>query len=409
MSDTLGPDSRQPLRVVHLIGRLSPGGGVQVVVRRLAAAVDPSQVDLHVVTMRPDWDDLSDVPATMHHVGFGGSRYRLRDRLWIMWAMARWVRRLRPDVVQLHSGMAWLGGFARLATPRTPFVLEVHDAPGSGRHGVWTDRVEGWCVRWLGMTAACHSSQVADEVVRATGSHQRVRRFPLGVDTETFVPAPADRRSEWRRRYGIDSDVTLAVCVGRPARVKRFDLAIDTVLSARSAGVDLQLVVLGGAAHDETLRTKVEALSAGAVVHMWDRRFESDADLAEAIASCDILCSTSEYEGFGLTLIEGMACGLPVVAMAVGGVTDIVVDGVTGYLVPAGDTKEFAERLRQLAESQELRSELGAASRLRAEQQLSVAAMAAAFTDLYRELSTTRGPRPPKRRRRAVTQLSARQ
>lgn len=380
-----------------------------MVVRRLAASIDPSQVDLHVVTMRPPWDDLSSVPATIHHVGFAGSRYRLSDRISIMWKMARWVRRLRPDVVQVHSGMAWLGGLSRVIAPRTPFVLEVHDAPGSGRHGAWTDRVEGWCIRWFGMTAVCHSSQVADDTAAATGvDRQLIHRFPLGIDTDRFSPVAPDERLAWRARNGLDPIATIAIAVGRPAPSKRFDLAVDTVLAARGAGADLELVITGGSRGDEALTSKVEDLDASDVIHLWGARFESEEDLVRAIASCDILCSTSEYEGFGLTLVEGMACGLPVVATAVGGVTDIVVDGVTGYLVDPGDIDPFTERLQHLADSAELRSKMGAAARERAESRFSLDLMAASFTGLYRELAATRHRGRPTRTPDEATPPTAR-
>ncbi len=374
-----------PVRVVHLIGRLSRTGGVQVVVRRLAASVDPNRIDLHIVTMRPAWDDVSDVPARVHHLGFGGSRYRLRDRVSIMWNMTQAVRRLRPDVVQIHSGMAWLGLLARLSSPTTPFVLEVHDAPGSGRHGAWTDRFEGWCIRWLPMTAICHSSQVATAVASYGAPARKISQFPLAADTESFRPRPHRVRNAWRADNGFDPDTPIAVAVGRPANSKRIDLLVDAFAQVLINGADLRLLLVG-CGDSPQIHQQVDHLGLSDVVLLSSQL--SDAEMPIAIASCDILCSTSEYEGFGLTIIEGMASGLPVVAMAVGGVRDLVSNDETGFLVPSGNTTIFTDRLRKLADSPSLRSRLGAASRLRAVERYGIETMAESFTEVYNNLGS---------------------
>ena len=374
-----------PLVVVHVMGRLSRGGGVQVVVRRLADLVDPAAVDLHIVTTRPPWDDLSAVPVTLHPLGFDGSHPRAWHRIVLMWKVARAVRRLRADVVQLHSGVAWLGLLARLASPLTPFVLEVHDAPGSGRHDASTDRFEGFCIRRLGMRPVCHSTQVSLALQQLSRISERsIRQFPLGIDTTRFLPTDDKVRSAFRERHELDPQTLIAVAIGRPARSKRFDLAIDAVADARDRGAELDLVVIG-IGKDASLLEHSERRGARDRVHLLSAVHGDD--LAQAISSCDILLSTSEYEGFGLTIVEGMSCGLPVVAMAVGGVTDLVIEGTTGYLVPEGDVDGFAQRLVDLCASVELRRSMGRAGRQRAVEVFDARETAASFTNLYEELA----------------------
>jgi glycosyltransferase involved in cell wall biosynthesis len=374
----------RPLVVAHLLGRLSSGGGVQVVVRRLAGHADPGSLDLHVVTMRPPWDDVSDLPVTLHPLGFAGSRLRAVDRVRIMWGAAREVRRIRPQVVQLHSGMAWMGLLARAVALRTPFVLEVHDAPGSGRHGRWTDRFEGFCIRRLGMTAVCHSRQVADALQdRSNVPARRIRRFPLGVETDRFRPRGDEERTAFRACHGLPGEGLLAVSVGRPVPSKRFDLAVEAVARARARGAEVSLLLIGSSG-DSALEEQVRTQGVSDHVHLWGG--VPDDVLQAAVGSADVLVSTSEYEGFGLTLIEGMACGLPVVATAVGGVTDVVVDGVTGFLVPPGDAGAVAARLCELANSPALRARMGEAALQRARSRFPADRGAREFTGVYREL-----------------------
>ena len=147
----------------------------------------------------------------------------------------------------------------------------------------------------------------------------------------------------------------LAVGVGRFVPSKRF----STLVAAATTVSDLGVVLVGAGPLDESLR---EAARAHAVEdRVWLTGPLFDDDLADALGAADILCSPSEYEGFGLTLIEGMACGLPVVAHAVGGVTDIVEDGVTGRLLETSDPAVWASALGALAAQRDERLRLGAA------------------------------------------------
>lgn len=373
------------LVVLHLMGRLSPGGGVQVVVRRLADHTDASAVDLHVGTIRPPWDDLSDVPVTLHTLDFDGSRMTPWDRVTLMARAARLARRIRPDVIHLHSGTSWLGLLARLTRRNCAFVIEVHDAPGSGRQSDASDRFEAWCARGLGMHMACHSVQVQEALnERSRVDLAAISRFPLGIDTDTFIPAESDTRAELRSRHGLDPDDVAAIAIGRAARSKRFDLAVEALCRAAEEYESARLVLVGPGAHAD-LEEVVETRAASARVQLLEARF--GADLAGTIAACDVLLSTSEYEGFGLTIVEGMACGLPVVATAVGGVTDLVEDGVTGFLVPPGDVGALAERLEQLCASPELRARMGAAGRKRAVTLFDARRTASSFESLYGKLA----------------------
>lgn len=377
----------EPLTVVQVVWRLSPGGGVQVVLRGLIQQLDPSSVDSHVISVRPafDRDQLEEVPARIHPVGFRRTTIGTFDRARLCLAVARTVRRIRPDLVQLHSGTAWLGIIARLQAPRTAFLLEVHDAPGSGRHGGLNDRFEGWCMRWLGMTPVCHSVQVAEALANHSRvDAKRIRRFPLGIDTDRFGPVEPQTKRAWRERHGLDPASLLVVAVGRPAPSKRFAMAIEAVAHGRSLGANLQLLIIGVGASPE-LRAVAEECQIDEHVALWDALYGDE--LAAAIAAGDVLSSTSVYEGFGLTLAEGMACGLPVVAMHVGGVGDLVAHEDTGFLVPSGDIEAHGARLALLAGDPQLADRMGSAGRERAVQMFGVAAVAEHFRELYVDLT----------------------
>lgn len=456
---TTQPAPTQPVKVLHLLGRLSRGGGVQVVVRRLDAHIDCDVVSLHVLTARPriDADGLDELNATIHPLGYAGSKYGPLDRLRLARGVARTMRTVRPDVVQVHSGMAWLGYVVPLVSRRAHIVLEVHDAPGSGRHGRATDLVEGRWARMIKATIVCHSTSVRDEVLkRWPVSSERVEMFPLSIDEKVYYPEPAARAAA-RAEFGIADHEFVMCVIGRLAPSKRFDRAIELAgrlqpksLDPSQAGVvadspvdgepsatvaanystegepvkrqpqvPCRLLIVGDGPERERLHELAAASPAAERIHFLGPRFL--ADVRHALAGSDVLLSTSEYEGFGLTLVEAMACGVPVVAMAVGGVTDIVEDGVTGFLVPDGDLEAMLNAITRLTGNPtnktgtppppptkpaeptnktgapppptkpaepNLAESMSAAGIARVAERFTGAAMAQAFTNVYQRLAT---------------------
>jgi glycosyltransferase involved in cell wall biosynthesis len=110
------------------------------------------------------------------------------------------------------------------------------------------------------------------------------------------------------------------------------------------------------------------------------------SDIPALLQGADLFLLASISEGISLTLLEAMAAGLPIVATAVGGNREVVVDGETGFLVPRRDPVAFAEAVCRLLSSQELRAQMGAAARRRAESHFDVRRMASRYQELYLRL-----------------------
>lgn len=132
---------------------------------------------------------------------------------------------------------------------------------------------------------------------------------------------------------------------------KRIDLMIEVWAKLAKDFPDWQVKVLGDGMLKEELEQKVERLG------VKDSFFMPGGvkDVTSELENSDILCLTSEYEGFGIVLIEAMLKSIPVMAFEYVGVHDIIENGVDGYVVPFGDVDEYAERLRELMTSEEQR------------------------------------------------------
>jgi alpha-maltose-1-phosphate synthase len=162
---------------------------------------------------------------------------------------------------------------------------------------------------------------------------------PLGVDLAMFGPRARDGTGPFR-----------VVFVGRLSRLKGVPLLLDAIRTA--AIPDGQLVLVGDSSHAEPawLRDPL-------VRHVSPL---SRQGVAALLASADAFVMPTLADSFGLVLLEAMACGLPVIASAHSAAPDVVEDGRTGFVVPAGDSSAIAERLVELAADAELRARMGA-------------------------------------------------
>ncbi len=170
----------------------------------------------------------------------------------------------------------------------------------------------------------------------------RVAVVPCGVDTELFTPGAADAA---RAALGL-AEGPLVLYVGRLAPIKGLETLLDAVaLLERRDG------------HEVELRRRIETLGIGGLVgFVGAQRQEA---LRTHYVAADVTVLPSHYESFGMVALEAMACGSPVVASRVGGLTTTVRDGVTGFLVPEGDVTALAGRLEALLADADLRWRLG--------------------------------------------------
>jgi glycosyltransferase involved in cell wall biosynthesis len=207
----------------------------------------------------------------------------------------------------------------------------------------------------------------------------RIRVVPLGVDLELFAPAGPR----------VPGRVVAVASADHP--LKGVDLLLDAVAKLRvDRHVELQLVSTlepGG-----PTERRIAALGLGDCVHV--RSGLTDAELAALLASAEVMCVPSRYEGFSLPTVEALACATPVVASRAGALPEVVgPDGGCGLLVPPGDVEALAAALARVLGSTAERDRLGAAGRARAAARFSWTAVARATEAAYRD-AIAAGGRP---------------
>jgi glycosyltransferase involved in cell wall biosynthesis len=170
----------------------------------------------------------------------------------------------------------------------------------------------------------------------------------------------------------------LLVSVGRLKYPKDFPTLLDA--AARLAGRRFTLEVVGDGPERPELESRHAELALDGRVRLGGER----GDVPELLARADVVVLSSRSEGLPVSVIEAMAAGLPVVASSVGGLPELVADGETGILVPAGDAVALADALARLLDDPELRRSYGAAARRRALERFDLARFRGAHLDVYR-------------------------
>jgi len=231
----------------------------------------------------------------------------------------------------------------------------------------------------------------------------RISMVPCGVDLATFSPAP---RNLARRQLGVRADEFVVLQLGRLVPRKGIDNVIRAV-ALLDREIPVRLLVVGGesATPDEVATPEIGRLRAIArecgvadrVTFVGHRQRD---ELRACYAACDVFVTTPWYEPFGITPLEAMACGRPVIGSAVGGIQYSVVHDVTGFLVPPHDPPALAQRLLQLHDNPELARALGRAGVRRVRSMFTWERVARELADVYETM------RLPVRQARGARRLS---
>jgi glycosyltransferase involved in cell wall biosynthesis len=279
----------------------------------------------------------------------------------------RW-RAAPPDVVHASSAYAGAAAVEAAASVGVPVVY------GLGESSVTADQAT--------VFQAAHHVVVPYDgqrrgLVRAGVPRAHVSVVPYGLDVDHFTPDGA--RTETRAAHRI-------VTMGALEPGSGFGTSIAALVALR----DTELVVVGGPAHGKhahELRTYARSL--GVADRLVLAGPVPDAELPALLRSADLVVCSPWTASFGIGAVEAMACGVAVVANAVGGLADTVVHGVTGIQVPPRRPRELATAVRGVLNRRVIREQLGAAGRDRAETRYSWSFVAAQAAHTYQRVLRT--------------------
>lgn len=305
-------------------------------------------------------------------------------------ALSREIRARRPVIV--HTHLAKAGTLARLAAHRSRVPLIIHTFHGHVFEGYFSPSVarafvaiERGLARWTDAFIAI-SPRIRDQILAlGVGRPSQWHVVPLGLELDPIIRATVTR-AEARRQLALDPDRPLVGVVGRLVPIKDHSTFLRAAADVLRTRPDVTFVIAG----DGELRASVESEARrllGDRVHFlgWVQ------DLATLYAALDLVVLTSRNEGTPVALVEAGAAGKAVVATSVGGVPDVVRDGKTGLLAPAGDPRAVAVQIAALLDDSSRAAAMGRAGREWVRDRYSVQRLVADTASLYRELLAQKG------------------
>jgi len=313
---------------------------------------------------------------------------------------------INADIVHCHTWYTHLGGIMAKLNYGIPLVITVHSLEPLRP---WKREQLGGGYDfslWLEKTAL----EMADAVIAVSEDtrhdlhnffkipDERVSVIHNGIDLNEYKP---QENPETLRSLGVDPERPYILFVGRITRQKGI---VHLVRAIQYFNPGFQVVLCAGAPDTPEIAVEMQQAVAAAREHhsdiIWIEKMVSRSEAKALYSGASVFVCPSIYEPFGIINLEAMACGTPVVASAVGGIKEVVVEGETGFMVPLEQMKEspfeatepekfardLAARVNQLMADPELAAKMGAAGRKRVEEFFGWKAIAQKTERLYRQL-----------------------
>ena len=359
------------MRVLHVIARMNVGGTATYIANLIHGLEKLGVSNLLIMGNVPKGEVEDSVISTLKYqrieplsreLSFAKDRKARKE-------IERVIESFKPDLIHTHTFKA--GFLVRLRRRDIPVIHSFH-----GHHlydpefGFFKRNILNIIERLLAPRATRFitiGKKVRDELlaVKIGGAKQYLSIAP-GIAALELVDELGVRK-----RFGFSQDETLVLWLGRFTQVKRPDKVIEIARLLPK----IRFIMAGGG---ELLdRVKASAPSNVSFVGYQDKN--------EMWSIADIALSTSDSEGMPLSLIEAQMAGVPVVSTNVGSVSEILEDGITGYLA-GKDVKELASKIEMVIEDLESGAKLGKAAKLRAEREFSSSVMADAHLGLYKDV-----------------------
>jgi glycosyltransferase involved in cell wall biosynthesis len=295
--------------------------------------------------------------------------------------IAKLAERHRATIIHCHQYSPFVyGRIATLCHPHLKLVFTEHGRLSDGPPSL-KRRMINPLLGWLPGSLYSVSSALRDSMIAEGFPTRRIAVIHNGVDPGA-PPTTADRRTA-RRDLWIPEGTLVVGTVARLDRVKNLETLIDAFAGMRAVFPRSALVIIG----DGEERSRLEAFARNSGVREAIRFYGNRADVRRLMPGFDVYVNSSISEGVSLTILEAMATGLPVVATAVGGTPEIVIDGITGVLVPARQPATLTAALVELCTSPDLRRVLGSAARQSVEAAFGIDRMVEQYAGVYEQLA----------------------
>lgn len=298
------------------------------------------------------------------------------------WKLLKIIKRIKPDIVHTRN-WGTIDGILAAALARVKVL--VHGEHGRDYDDTMGQNLKRNIVRRMLSPFVNQYITVSDDLrswlsdtVGING--QKVSTIINGVDTIKF--SPTKNKPAWKKKMGVTENVIVIGSVGRLDIIKNYPLLISIMadLKNRGVGVEFECIIIGDGSQRSQLEKLIKKIKAPVKI------LGSKEHPADYLKAFDIFILPSFNEGISNTILEAMACGLPVIASNVGGNPELIESEISGYLVESGNEPAFSEAVKNLLTNEDLRKKMGKNARIRAMRIFSLHKMVNKYEYTYRSL-----------------------
>ncbi len=376
------PEDANRLRILHVISYMGRGGA-EIGILKLVAGLGEGFEHRVCTTRGFDADFVRSSFSEEKMYVAGSPELKLQFPLF---RLARIMRQYRPHIVHTRNWGA-IEAVAAAKLAGVPVVIH-------SEHGYELDMFAGLPLRRrlfrrsaYAMTDAIFAvtRELRDFHARQAWIHpERMGVIYNGVDTRRFALC-RETRLAVREELGLPEQSFVVGSVGRLVPIKGHQTLLKAAALLSGSGIDLRVLLVGSGPERERLQNRATGALEGRVC------FAGDSNrVPELLNAMDVFVLPSLNEGMSNTLLEAMACGLPVLATNVGGNPEIVENNLHGCLFTPGDAKWLADKLKLLARDPALIHQLGTAARNRAIESFSLSRMLETYRSFYLDLTARR-------------------
>jgi sugar transferase (PEP-CTERM/EpsH1 system associated) len=369
------------IKILHVVNSLDVGGMENILIN-LINHMDENKFEHTVccIARRGAMGDRIKKNVVIHEMKKGNNAdYILPLKI------ACVIRKENPDIVHTRNWSAIDGIIASAFAKKRKVIHDEHGRCSSDpkgldvkrkwmrkildryvdRYVVVSDELQDWMNKFIGIQS--------DKIVRIQNS----------VDTTIF--SPTEDKACAKIAIGLPSNSLVVGYVGRLDPVKNLDLLIksfSTLVTSVISKKPVLLIIIGSGPEEKKMRHTAKLYHIDKQVMFMGEH----SNVHEFMHAMDIFAISSIAEGIPLTVLEAMASGLPVVATRVGGISEVVQDGKSGYLLDSGDDHAFSEKFRKYISDESLRTVHGRKGRELVEERYSLEKMIRQYENLYMEV-----------------------
>ena len=380
------------IKILHVITRMEEGGAPRVLLD-LMKGLDQNGFAQTLATGRaPRGRDLLPearrLPIRIREIGTLTREPSPVNDLRALFSLEELIRGGSFDIIHAHTSKAgFLGRLAARIAGHRRVVYSPHGDVFTGYFPagkIWIYTVaERWAAHWCERIVTLSDAGAREYLRRGIGREGQFVTIYNGLDLDAFGTG-VDRAGA-RRELGLGKEDIVIICVGRLVFVKGHDVlvaAAPEIIASLAGDGEVRFLAVGDGPRRESLIRQARRLGVEGNLSFLGFR----SDVPRLLSAADLMVMSSRNEGLGMSIIEAMAASLPVVGTRVGGIPEVVQDGVTGALVPPDDPGALARACARILQDNRMARSMGSAGRRRVEGLFRIERNIQRTALLYREL-----------------------